>query len=209
MSPDDLKILLSCVAILVLFLVSSGLVLLGGLVILLAALFTSTGEQFFQTLGALEPRSWTEFGLVVGGAFAILIPANYLIMALVPASSQDPFAADAMQSSRAAFALLAVSVLLAAILEEIVFRGYLLTRLSDIFGTSNGAILLTVGATSIFFGIAHYYQTGLQSALMIGLLSVVIGVIFIKTGFNLGYALAIHLLNNLFALGATRRMTGS
>lgn len=204
MSPDDLKTLALCIAILVVFLVANGLVLLGGFVIVLAALFTTGGQAFFETLGTLEPRSWKEFAVVVLGAFAVLIPVNYLIMSTVKGSTPDPFAQDMLQSGRGAFLLLAVSVLVAAVLEEIVFRGFLLTRLSDIFGTGTAALVLTVGLTSLVFGMGHYYQTGMQSALMIGFLSVLLGVIFIKTQFNLGYAIAIHLLNNLFALVANR-----
>lgn len=195
-SREDLKVLLICVAIIVLFLISSGIVLFGGFLILVAALVSKKGRAFFNTLGTLKPRTWKEFFVVVLGAFALIIPANALIVYLVEGAGTNVMAEDAMLSEGAGFYLLLVSVLVAAVLEEIVFRGYLLTRLSKIFGTSNTAIALTVGVTSLFFGMAHYYQTGMQSALMIGFFSMVIGVIFIKTNFNLGYAIAIHVINN-------------
>lgn len=195
-SREDLKVLLICVAIIVLFLISSGIVLFGGFLILVAALVSKKGRAFFNTLGTLKPRTWKEFFVVVLGAFALIIPVNALIVYLVEGAGTNVMAEDAMLSEGAGFYLLLVSVLVAAVLEEIVFRGYLLTRLSKIFGTSNTAIALTVGVTSLFFGMAHYYQTGMQSALMIGFFSMVIGVIFIKTNFNLGYAIAIHVINN-------------
>lgn len=204
MPVDNIVTLLVCAAILFVFLIRDGIVLFGGLVVLLAAIFTSSGSAFFETLGTLQPRSWTEFVVVISIAFAIIVPVNYLVMYLVKADKPDETSQEIARSGTTAFLLLAVPTLLAAVLEEIVFRGFLLTRLSDVFGTNNFAIVFTVGITSLIFGLGHYYQTGIQSALVIGFFSIVIGVIFIKTDFNLGYAIAIHLLNNLAYVVAHR-----
>jgi membrane protease YdiL (CAAX protease family) len=47
---------------------------------------------------------------------------------------------------------------LAALGEEIVYRGYLQKRLGDLFGTNTVGIILTVGISSLLFGIAHTEQ---------------------------------------------------
>lgn len=47
---------------------------------------------------------------------------------------------------------------LAALGEEIVYRGYLQKLLSALFGTSLGGIGLTIGLSSVFFGLAHLEQ---------------------------------------------------
>jgi hypothetical protein len=54
--------------------------------------------------------------------------------------------------------LLVLSWTLAALGEEIVYRGYLQKLLADLFGGSLPGILLTVGVSSLLFGLAHTEQ---------------------------------------------------
>lgn len=53
---------------------------------------------------------------------------------------------------------LAFTWTLAGFGEEIVYRGYLQKRLSELFGTSTIGLILTVGISSFLFGIAHTEQ---------------------------------------------------
>ena len=53
---------------------------------------------------------------------------------------------------------LALSWILAALGEEIVYRGYFQKLLSNIFGNKLAGILLTVGISSLLFGLAHTEQ---------------------------------------------------
>jgi membrane protease YdiL (CAAX protease family) len=54
--------------------------------------------------------------------------------------------------------LLAISWTLAAMGEEIVYRGYLQKLLGNLFGSGPVGIFLTVGLSSILFGLAHTEQ---------------------------------------------------
>lgn len=54
--------------------------------------------------------------------------------------------------------ILAVSWILAALGEEIAFRGYLQTRLGDLFGHSSVGIWLSVVISSLLFGLIHTEQ---------------------------------------------------
>ncbi len=56
------------------------------------------------------------------------------------------------------FIFLALTWTLAAFGEEIVYRGYLQARLSEIFGPGNIGLYLAIGISSILFGIAHTEQ---------------------------------------------------
>ncbi len=56
------------------------------------------------------------------------------------------------------FMILAVSWILAALGEEIVYRGYLQKLLGNLFGNKLSGVLLTVGISSLLFGLAHTEQ---------------------------------------------------
>ena len=53
---------------------------------------------------------------------------------------------------------LVASWTLAAFGEEVVYRGYLQKRLGDLFGTNTIGLILTVGISSLLFGVAHTEQ---------------------------------------------------
>lgn len=54
--------------------------------------------------------------------------------------------------------LLLVSWTIAAVGEELVYRGWLPLRLSQILGSSRHALWLTIGLSSVIFGLAHMEQ---------------------------------------------------
>lgn len=62
-------------------------------------------------------------------------------------------------------ALLVLSWTLAALGEELAYRGYLLTRVRQLFGPGRAALLIAVMVSSILFGIAHAEQGGIGIAI--------------------------------------------
>ena len=54
--------------------------------------------------------------------------------------------------------LIVVSWFLAAFGEEVAYRGYLVTRLTDALGSSRGAVVVAVLMSSVLFGLAHTEQ---------------------------------------------------
>jgi membrane protease YdiL (CAAX protease family) len=77
--------------------------------------------------------------------------------------------------------LLVASWTLAAFGEELAFRGYLLTRLTDVMGTSRGAVVVAVLTSSLLFGLLHTQQ-GVVGVL----LTTLDGVVFATLRFRLG-----------------------
>ena len=66
---------------------------------------------------------------------------------------------------------LTVSWTIAAFLEEIVFRGYLINRFIDLIGHTLGAKVIIVLLTGLLFGFVHTYQ-GLNGAISAGVIGV-------------------------------------
>jgi len=81
-----------------------------------------------------------------------------------------------------------------AIAEEIVFRGYLIQRLQLISGSSQTAVILS----SVLFALGHGYQ-GPIALVVIFVLGMILGGIFVLTR-SLIAPMTIHFLNNSLAI---------
>lgn len=87
--------------------------------------------------------------------------------------------------------LLAIGWTLAAIMEEQVYRGYLMNRFSDLFGKNNLGWGLAVLITAVLFGIAHLYQ-GITGVIMITFYGIFTGVLYLLTKRNLWPVMIFH-----------------
>lgn len=81
--------------------------------------------------------------------------------------------------------------LLVAVLEEGIYRGYLMTEFKKIFGMSIMALIINVTFSSIVFGLSHGYQ-GISGILSTGILGAILGIIFIFSNFNLWLVIFTH-----------------
>ena len=97
-------------------------------------------------------------------------------------------------------ALLALSWTLAALGEETVYRGFLLTRAREVMGTGRAALLLAVGVSSLLFGLAHTEQ-GLVGVALTALDAVFFSVLRLHYG-TLWAAVLAHGFNNTLGLTA-------
>jgi len=86
---------------------------------------------------------------------------------------------------------LAVSWTLAAFMEELVYRGWLLTRLAELTGFSRAGWIAALLVTSAFFGAIHLYQ-GISGIVATGLSGLVFGSLYLATGRNLWAAILAH-----------------
>jgi membrane protease YdiL (CAAX protease family) len=77
--------------------------------------------------------------------------------------------------------LLVASWTLAAFGEELAFRGYLLTRLTDAMGTGRASVAVAVLSSSVLFGLLHTQQGAVGV-----LLTTLDGVVFAALRFRLG-----------------------
>ena len=87
--------------------------------------------------------------------------------------------------------LILVTWPLAAILEEMVYRGYFLNRLADLFGRKTGGWLLSLICSSLVFALAHGQYTApfLVTSLLMGLLE---GSLYLIWGQNLWMPIVVH-----------------
>jgi uncharacterized protein len=86
---------------------------------------------------------------------------------------------------------IALSWTLAAFGEELVWRGYLMNRVTDLLGRRKRSWMLSLVIVSIGFGLAHGYQ-GLTGWIEEGLAGLAFGLMYLRTGKNLAVPIVAH-----------------
>jgi hypothetical protein len=84
-----------------------------------------------------------------------------------------------------------VSWFLAAVLEETIFRGFLITEISSWFNDNLTGVILSILIGSVIFGLAHTYQ-GKSGVYSTGIVGALLAVIFVVGGFNLWLVIITH-----------------
>lgn len=97
------------------------------------------------------------------------------------------------KSQKQMFTLLAITSLKAAIFEELIFRGYLLSNLM-LFVSPAVAIIIQ----ALFFFLGHLYQ-GIFNAILPLILGIVLGLIFYITG-SLSVVMITHFMGDMIGL---------
>jgi membrane protease YdiL (CAAX protease family) len=87
--------------------------------------------------------------------------------------------------------LLALTWPLAAFGEEMVWRGYLMNRVSDLAKNTRLAWVVSLVAVNMAFGYAHSYQ-GITGIIDEGLMGVLLGLLYWGTGRNLSVPIIAH-----------------
>lgn len=87
--------------------------------------------------------------------------------------------------------LMVIMWVFAAFGEELLFRGYYMKALAELFGNNNRAWLLSALITSLYFGVSHAYQ-GLIGVVSVFLWSFSISLLFNKNRNNLLLLVLIH-----------------
>jgi uncharacterized protein len=147
-------------------------------------------------LGFLPTANWKAtvlWSILLG--IAIQFASTVILEPLadkVTKSTTDHSAFEKLRGNFKNFLLVLVTVwILVAFVEEIIFRGYMMGDIAELFGRSKPALAGNLIVTSILFGLAHWYQ-GRSGALSTGIIGVILGILFIASGFNLWLPILTH-----------------
>ncbi len=86
---------------------------------------------------------------------------------------------------------IALAWTLAAFGEEMVYRGYLMNRVADLFNRTRPAWIISLIVVHVGFGLAHAYQ-GWTGIIDEGLMGLLLGIIYLRTGRNLSVPIIAH-----------------
>lgn len=175
-------------------------VLIADIAVVVYLLIGKSRKEKLKSIGFTRPVNWLKtiliclfFGIVIELCSDIFIdPLIEKIMNL----KTDISSYDYLRGSLPDYLmLLIIGFVLGGFIEEIIFRGFLITRLSSLFRIEWIGNLIAIVVSSASFGYAHLYY-GWSGVISTGLFGVISGLIFIKSNKMLWYSILIHGFSN-------------
>lgn len=164
-------------------------------ILIIAFVVWQRGDRW-DAIGLIRPEAWSRtigLSLIFGTLIALAT-----VMIIEPLTERwtgtrhDLSALGALRGNlRNTLTWIAAAWLTAATLEEMIFRGFMMRELASLIGVGPAVNLLNVLATSIVFGFAHWYQ-GKPGALSTGIVSLMLGAIFIWNDYRLWLLIFTH-----------------
>jgi membrane protease YdiL (CAAX protease family) len=128
-------------------------------------------------------------GLVLEG-FQLFVSQPILVMVLGKQADLELFRA-LTGNWKMSLLFLALVWTVAAFGEEMVYRGYLMNRVADLLNRTPLSWIISLIAVHAVFGLAHAYQ-GITGALDEGLMGLLLGILYLRTGRNLAIPIIAH-----------------
>jgi membrane protease YdiL (CAAX protease family) len=153
-------------------------------------------EGSLSDIGFRSLKSWPK-AIFLSFILAILIELTFQvffnpIFEAITDTSIDLSEFEGMRGNFITYIImLLIGWVVGGFIEEITFRGYLITRLKKLLGKSPLVLFFILVLTSAPFGLSHLYQ-GLSGVLSTGFIGFIFGFIFIKKGYNLWLPILTH-----------------
>lgn len=166
----------------------------GGSIVAVGVVFARGGSLL--DLGFRRPEHWARVPFQVIGILAAFIAVQTLAPLLissfitVPEPDMSRYASIAGNLGNA-ITMAIVLPLAAAIPEEIIYRGFLMGRLSEIFGNNLWGASMTVLVQGLIFSSVHF-QWGLGGMMLTFIMGIVWGAAFLMSGRNLWIVILAH-----------------
>jgi membrane protease YdiL (CAAX protease family) len=172
-----------------------------------ATLLLRWSGESWGDVGLHKPVRWgRSAALVVGGYIAVTVTYVVLAQLLLPQLGLAPKSAALFGSMRGDLAELLYWLIFiawgsAAFGEELVFRGYIQSRIEHVIGSTRGAALLALIGQAVIFGMLHVYL-GAGGAILAGATGLIIGLVYLAGGRNLWPCIVLHGLIDTVSLTA-------
>lgn len=158
----------------------------------------------WRKVGLRKPDNWTKTIFIgVGIACLDTLVGWFAVLPLlhkITGETMDLWQLDSIRGSIGELIFwLALSWPYAAIAEEMVYRGYLLNRLADLFGHSKSGWILSVVLSSLMFGVVHG-SMGLTGVLNTFLSGILYAGAYLVFGRNIWIPIIIHGFGNMIGL---------
>ena len=157
-------------------------------------------------LGLKKSKAWWKVALLAMlAATLIVVVANVLVQPLVEQLTEKAPNTTRFDSVRGNLPMLLVWLAavwtIVAFGEEMVFRGYLMNRIADLFGRTKAGWIASLIGSTLVFGLAHGYQgfAGIIGTAEIGLL---LGIVYLLNKRNLWVNIVCHGLIDSISLVA-------
>jgi membrane protease YdiL (CAAX protease family) len=166
---------------------------------LVLLLLLSSQSLWLRGLGWLDvglsrPPAWRTTLLAAAVSVALLVAIRIVIVPFAVLVAREPVDLSVFGTpgdSRSFLMWLAEAWTLAAFGEEMVFRGYLIGRISEVMGNTGIGRIVAVTCSGLLFGFAHRYQgwAGVVATASIGM---VLGMVYLCGSKNLWTVIVSH-----------------
>jgi membrane protease YdiL (CAAX protease family) len=164
--------------------------------VLLGSVSLWTRRIGWRGVGLRLFRNWKTtmwLGVLAGvllEAFELFVSQPFLVKVLHKPADLSIFS-EITGNLKITLIYIALAWIMAAFGEEMVYRGYLMNRVADLFNRTHGAFLISLIVVHAGFGLAHAYQ-GVTGILDEGLMGLLLGIIYLRTGRNLAVPIVAH-----------------
>lgn len=160
----------------------------------------------WRDVGLRRPASWGRTALWALLAYALVIAANAaIVIPLARSLGWPPTDVARLGELERDLPLLlgwlAIAWTTAAFGEELLFRGFLQTRLAALFGATAAGHAASILVQAVLFGAAHL-AFGIRGAVTAGVVAVIYGVLFVINGRNLWPLIIAHGVTDTVSLVA-------
>lgn len=150
----------------------------------------------FADLGFKQPRRWKVVPFQIAGILAAFIAVQtlgpMLVSSFISVPEPDLSRYDAIAGNLgAAIAMALVLPLTASIPEEVIYRGFLIGRLSDLFGRHVSGASMSILVQALVFGAIHF-QWGIGGMIVTFMMGIIWGAAYILCGRNLWIVIMAH-----------------
>jgi membrane protease YdiL (CAAX protease family) len=163
--------------------------------VLLAFISIKIHKTGWGSLGLRKPDNWKRTILIsLVAAIAMQLSGSITdpLIAKLTGSTPDLSSFEDIKGNLSLLLIyLALIWTLAAFGEEISYRGLVLTKISQLLGSTKLAWVTGIIITGFLFGVAHYYK-GLAGMVDSGLSGLIYGSLFVLTGRNLWISILTH-----------------
>lgn len=167
-------------------------------------MLTKNRRARWISIGFRHPVNWlktiaTAFVL----AFAIEISFEVFFNGLIERITGSPIDLSDFETIRGNLTVyltwLLIGWVVGGFLEEMLFRGFFITRIALLFSNERSGNLAGLGLSSLIFGFSHLYQ-GWSGVISTGLIAVLLGTIFIRNKKNIWVNVFTHGFINFIGL---------
>jgi membrane protease YdiL (CAAX protease family) len=168
--------------------------------VLLVFIWKYLTKTKMKELGFSRPHNWVKT-IVLGIVLGILLKLAFksIIIPLVGVESSGGTFDFLKGNLGAALGFGLFVIVSAGFGEELIYRGYFFSRLTQLFGSTLKIKVLTVLIGSLIFGIPHIYQ-GTNGAIQATLMGIILGIMYFKNNGNLWLLIVLHSFFDLFAI---------
>lgn len=172
--------------------------------VLLITVFLRLRGETWKDFGFKGPNTLSSFALgslVAVGVFISAVAMNGVVQLVLNAVLEDGVQRTYPDVSTLLNYIIIMVIVwtTAAFAEEMVFRGFFITRMADIFGRTTAGWTVAVLAPAVLFGLGHAYQ-GFAGIIITGCVGVVFGVWYLIGRRNLLPLIIAHGIINTFGM---------